>query len=46
MLIKNPAAEAPVKIKNFFNIPFIFSFIVKNIKTPPNKEKMMGGSRN
>lgn len=35
----NPAAEAPVSNKNFFRSPLTFSFTVKNINAPPNKQK-------
>jgi len=45
-LIKNPVAEAPVNIKNFFNFPVIFSFTVKNINTIPNKKKTRNGNKN
>ena len=46
ILTKNPVAEAPVNIKNFFNFPVTFSFTVKNINTIPNKKKTRNGNKN
>ena len=45
ILTKNPAAEAPVSIKNFLSFPFTLPFIVKNISAAPNKEKIKNGNR-
>ncbi len=45
ILTKNPAAEAPVSIKNFLSFPFTLPFIVKNISAAPNKEKIRNGDR-
>ena len=45
VLTKNPAAEAPVNIKNFLSFPFTLPFIVKNISAAPNKEKIRNGDR-
>ena len=45
ILTKNPAAEVPVKIKNFLSFPFTLPFIVKDISAAPNKEKIKNGNR-
>ena len=45
MIIKNPAAEDPVNIKNPLKILFISPFIVKNTNIIPNKKKMIGASK-
>ena len=42
---KNPAADAPVRIKNFLSAPPIFPFRVKHIKAIPNKEKIINGNK-
>ena len=44
-LEKKPAAEAPVNINNFLCFPFILLLTVKNIRTAPNKEKIINGDR-
>jgi hypothetical protein len=46
ILTKNPAEEAPVNSKNFLSIPPTFSFTVKNINVPPNKQKIKNGNKN
>ena len=43
--MKNPDEEIPISNKNFFNLPFTFSFIVKNISIVPSKKKMANGSK-
>ncbi len=43
---KNPAAEAPVKRKNFLSFPSTFSLSVKIIKATPNRKKTANGNKN
>lgn len=45
-LRKNPVAEAPVKTKNFFNFPPVFSLRIKTNKIIPSKLKRTEGIRN
>ena len=45
MEIKNPAEEMPAKNKESLILPWIFSFIVKNISIMPKREKTIKGTK-